>query len=150
MEDLAKDPKPGPEMTKARALRDLPEEERDEQLSACVAGWLMAGHPEIKIAQRLAASGLTEGQATQLVTEVVRERGDLFERARRRHVVGGLLIALAGTALFVVGYALAIVDGLIWGVAVLGAGIFTWVRAKQMRNPAAGVHFLRGDEPQDR
>jgi hypothetical protein len=166
VEDLAKDSRPEPEMALARALKDVHEEEREERLSAHVADWLTDAHSEIKIAQRLAAAGLTEAQATALVARVVRERADLFERSRRKQLMVGAAMVLSGLvyiAVFVISLLIAIARGapgkrpeagdmatsMIWAIMVSGLGILILRRASHLKNPAAAAAFVAHDSPHE-
>jgi hypothetical protein len=169
IEDLARNPRPGPEMMAARELKDAPEEERAERLSEFVATWLTVGDSEVRIAQRLAAAGLTEAQATELVLRVVRERADLFEGARRKQVVAGVGIVLGGLVWMAINGILHsshvskgtsatggppseidVTGRVVMAAVVAAVGILVLVRARYRRNPVTSALFPVTDEPLDK
>ena len=151
LQERLSDPKADPVLKEMVTLTGLPPGERHESLSGRVADWLTEQVGEVKIAQSLAAAGLSEDDALRLVAEVVRWRADLFERSRARFLGAGKIILVTGLLLLLLGICVLILQAQstsavpITGRAALlpflgFVGICTgygmMARAHRMRNPA--------------
>jgi len=90
------------ELLEMAELRERDPEVRSAKLEERMADWLADGVDEVQIAQRLAAAGLSFGEAKQLIRTTVTQRSELLRRAREgRQVTGNILVA-SGVLLFVI------------------------------------------------
>jgi len=100
LNEMMDDPQADMELYEQEDLRRVDPAVRDEKLNERIGDWLAAGLSEVKIAQRLAAAGLSFKEARERVTSVLRERKAELEQAReRRRANGGFLVALGAIAL---------------------------------------------------
>lgn len=84
-------------------LRDLPMEQRLEQLEQHVVTWLSDGAAETGLARYLAAAGLNREQADTLVANVSENRSADIQRNRDNHESLGTLMLTLGLACLTIG-----------------------------------------------
>jgi hypothetical protein len=105
--DSLEDERPDPVMIQMAELRNYSDAERDAALRECVKQWIMKNEtPEVLIAKYLAAAGLKEQQAREMVESVAKVESDVVESAHSsRFLLGigqlslGLLLLLIRSAI---------------------------------------------------
>ncbi len=85
-----------PVMMRMFDLGSLPASQRNEKLSAYIAQWILDGRPERDVARYLAAAGLEQDEAAELIAAAVRHQSDHIEHERGDSYLIGWLLLLAG------------------------------------------------------
>ena len=153
LQESLSDPKADPVLKEMAALAGLEPGQHHEYLSARVADWLTENVGEVKIAQYLAAAGLSEEEAGKVVAEVVCYRADLFDQSRARLLSAGRITLITGLLLVLLGICVLIMRAMVapglplafmsylpalpvFGFVGICIGYGLIVRARRMRNPA--------------